>query len=152
MEYKPFHEFYPKIAKKETRVIVVNKSTKSSPFSLPPGQYLFLEYYCTALDNCKRVFLIVVYEGEVESLCGRILATIGFGWENIEYYENDWKSMIEDGLITADQMKGPALEVGQYQSEYAGALLKIAKKSLLTDDKYLERLENHSKMVDQKLQ
>ena len=49
-------------------------------------------------------------------------------------------------------MKGPTLEVGRYQSKYASTLLKFAKKYLLTDDKYLERLEKHSKMVDQKLQ
>ncbi|MFV2016809.1 MAG: hypothetical protein ACC656_15360, partial [Candidatus Heimdallarchaeota archaeon] len=141
-----------KIAKKETRAITINKTTKSSPLSIPPGEYLFLESYCTALDNCKRVFLNVIYKGEVESLRGKILTTIGYGWENVEYYEKDWKSIIEDGLITAEQMKGPTLEVGQYQSKYASTLLKFAKKYLLTDDKYLERLEKHSKMVDQKLQ
>ena len=73
MEYKFFHEFYPKIAKKETRAIIINKTTKSSPLSIPPGEYLFLESYCTALDNCKRVFLNVIYEGEVESLRGKSL-------------------------------------------------------------------------------
>ena len=151
MDYKPFHEFYPEIAEKETRAIIINKPTKNSPLSLPPGEYLFLESYCTALDNCKRVFLNVIYEGDDESLHAKILATIGYGWEKIEYYEKDWKSMIEDGLVTAAQMKGPTLEVGQYQSKYATTLLKIAKKYLIADDKYLDKLAKHSKMVDQKL-
>lgn len=150
MEYHPFIEYFPNIGRKETRKLVLKKALKTDP-SLPAGEYVFVESYCTALDDCRRVFLNVKYQGDFTSLNGKMLAVIGFGWEDLEYYRKDWATLIEDGLVTAKEMKGPNLERGQPQSRYAKVLRTIIEKYVVSDQEYVDRLARHSSMMNEKL-
>ena len=43
-------------------------------------------------------------------------------------------------------MKGPILELGGQQSEYAKELLKLFKEVILEDSTYVERLKRHYEM------
>lgn len=134
MEYAPFHEQFPEIAKQETRSLTVTRDT-----DIPAGTYLLLELYCTDPEcDCRRVFLNVVSAEESESL-----AFIAYGWEDREYYE-DWFGIDMPEWI--DDLKGPALNAASPQSEYAPGLLKIVEEQMLTDDAYIERLQNHYHM------
>lgn len=134
MDYAPFHEQFPKIAEQETRSLTVTRDTE-----VPAGTYLLLELYCTEPDcDCRRVFLDVVSAKENESL-----AVIAYGWEDQEYYE-DWFGMDMPQFI--DELPGPALNTASPQSEYAPVLLKTIEKQVLTDDAYIEHLQNHYQM------
>lgn len=131
MDYAPLQEQLPTIAKQETRSLTVTRDTE-----IPVGTYLLIELYCTDPDcDCRRVFLNVISAEENESL-----AVIAYGWEDRDYYE-DWFGMDMPQLI--DELKGPALNAASPQSEYAPALLKTIEKQILTDDAYVERLQNH---------
>lgn len=131
MDYAPLQEQLPTIAKQETRSLTVTRDTE-----IPAGTYLLIELYCTDPDcDCRRVFLNVISAEENESL-----AVIAYGWEDRDYYEN-WFGMDMPQLI--DELKGPALNAASPQSEYAPALLKTIEKQILTDDAYVERLQNH---------
>lgn len=44
-----------------------------------------------------------------------------------------------------DELKGPALNIGSLQSEYAPALLEEVE-SVLEDDDYAERIKRHYRM------
>jgi hypothetical protein len=134
MDYAPFHEQFPTIAKQETRSLTVTRETK-----VPAGTYLLMELYCTEPDcDCRRVFLDVVSREEHESL-----AVIAYGWEDRDYYE-DWFGMDMPQFI--DELKGPALNTASPQSEYAPILLKTIEEQVLTDDAYIERIQNHYQM------
>lgn len=134
MDYAPFHEQFPNVAERETRSLTVTRDTE-----VPAGTYLLMELYCTEPDcDCRRVFLNVISAEENESL-----AVIAYGWEDREYYE-DWFGMDMPQVI--DELKGPALNTASPQSEYAPVLLKTIEEQVLTDDAYIERLQNHYQM------
>lgn len=134
MDYAPFHEQFPNVAEQETRSLTVTRDTE-----VPAGTYLLMELYCTEPDcDCRRVFLNVISAEENESL-----AVIAYGWEDQEYYE-DWFGMDMPQVI--DELKGPALNTASPQSEYAPVLLKTIEEQVLTDDAYIERLQNHYQM------
>jgi len=58
MPYAPFHKWYPKIAKQETRCVTI---LPGSPWNLPPAHYSLLEMYCDEPGcDCRRVFLAVL--------------------------------------------------------------------------------------------
>ena len=128
---KELHAVLPKIAEKETRGIIILGENEE----LPKGKYILLESYCTDSGcDCRRVFINVLH-GE------KILATIGYGWENVGFYEQ-WLG-IKD---MAQEMKGPILELTGQQTEYSEALLKLFKKVILPDKIFVERLKNHYAM------
>ncbi|HLD05383.1 MAG TPA: hypothetical protein VJG90_06705 [Candidatus Nanoarchaeia archaeon] len=131
MEMEPFYVRFPKLAEKETRrVIITNEKS-----GLPLGEYGFMESYCNdPTCDCRRVFINVGYED-------KILATIGYGWESLEFYEK-WMG---DAQL-APEVKGPVLELGGFQSEYAESLLELFKKVMLKDKVFIERLNKHYKM------
>lgn len=110
---------------------------------IPPGIYALLESYCDDPEcDCRRVFLNVVNKETNE-----ILATIGYGWEDLEFYE-EWfgdKSMKE--LIQG--LKGPVLEVGGLQSEYAKCLLEHFKKYALNKES-IEIWKKHYRLFKEK--
>jgi hypothetical protein len=123
----PFHACFPDVAEAETRTIyAMNVDT------VPRGQYGFIEFYCEELDcDCRRI-LFQVFEADR----GKIVATIGWGWESAEFYD---KSGHDDG----EESKGPFLEPFGEQSEHAEAILQLCKDQLLTDQEYVERLKKH---------
>lgn len=81
MDYGPFFEEFPEVAKEETRHInVLNEDGK-----LPKGRYLLIELFCTDPEcDCRRVFLNVRHV-EREQL----MAVIAYGWEDQQYYR-EW--------------------------------------------------------------
>lgn len=116
----PFHELFPDQAWKECRVITVLQ-----PGDLPVGEYAWIESYC--LDpscDCRRVMLSVLPRFGKE-----LLAYISFGFDR----------MAKDA--------GPYLDPLNPQSEYAPALLELARTVLLTDPAYVARLESHYRQV-----
>jgi hypothetical protein len=144
MDYGPFYEEFPEVAKEETRQInVLDQGGK-----LPKGRYLLIELFCTDPEcDCRRVFLSVRH---VES--EQLMAVIAYGWEDRQYYR-EWfagdipenESLLEERPSMLNELKGPALNTGSPQSELAPALLKEVE-SVLEDDDYVERIERHYQM------
>jgi hypothetical protein len=144
MDYGPFFEEFPEVAKEETRQItVLNEGGK-----LPKGRYLLIELFCTDPGcDCRRVFLNVRH---VES--EQLMAVIAYGWEDRQYYR-EWfgegvpgnESLLEERPSMLDELKGPALNTGSPQSEFAPALLEEVE-SVLEDDDYVERIKRHYRM------
>lgn len=135
----PFHELCPDVAQRETRCITV----LDDDGPVPKGEYLLLESYCNKPGcDCRRVFINVV-RADREG----ILATIGYGWEDVGFYRK-WMgpSGFED---VADRMAGARLEPVQRQSDLAPALFDLMVETALSDRGYVERLKRHYAMFKQ---
>ncbi len=131
MMMEPFDLRFEDIAKKETRCIILPEDSK---YKLPRGEYFFVESYCNDPDcDCRRVFLNVVHNND-------IIATIGFGWESLEYYR-EWMDKEH-----AKDLKGPVLQTEGTNTKYAKEALNLIKDILLDDDIYIKRLKNHYEM------
>ena len=133
MFYQAFHDKFPAIAEKETRCISITNEEDG----LPKGEYFLLDSYCNDPKcDCRRVFINVLYKD-------KILATIGYGWESLEFYEN-WMGE------PAPDMKGPILELTGPHTEYSETILKLFKEVVLKDSAYIERIKTHYKMFKKK--
>ncbi|MFB6298286.1 MAG: hypothetical protein ABEH56_07175 [Salinirussus sp.] len=144
MDYGPFLEEFPEVAKEETRQITV----LNEDGNLPRGRYLLIELFCTDPEcDCRRVFLNVRHVERAQ-----LLAVIAYGWEDRQYYR-EWfaegipanESVLEEKPAMLDELKGPALNTGSPQSKYAPALLEEVE-SVLEDDDYVDRIERHYRM------
>lgn len=134
-EFQYFHTLCPKEAKTETRCII----NLNNPL-FPKGKYFLLESYCNDKNcECRKVMISIVSKD-------RIFATIGFGWENLKFYEK-W---IKDKEIAA-KMKGISLELGGMQSEYAKVLLDVLSQDMKRDVAYVNRLKRHYKLFKKRL-
>lgn len=130
MYYEPFYSRFPDIAARETRTITVFDVP-----GLPPGDYTFTEAYCNEPGcDCRRVFFNVI---QIET--NRVVATIAYGWESIEYYVM-WLGMDDPAAISS--LTGPVLNPSSPQSELAYALL-AQMPLLLSDPQYVARLKRH---------
>jgi len=138
MMMEAFHNKFPEIAEKETRCIIITNKQGG----LPNGEYFLVESYCNdAKCDCRRVFINFLHEDQ-------ILATIGYGWETLEFYK---KWMGEPDM--AVDMKGPILELTGPHTKHSETLLKLFETVILKDSKYIERLKRHYeifKMMNQK--
>jgi len=118
----PFHHLFPDIGLKETR-----KITTFGDFGLPADEYALLEYYCPDPEcNCRRVMLNVVGRRQQAD---HFLASISYGFDR------------------EDEFAGPFLDPLNPQSEYAGILLDLVERYVLSDPDYVARLEAHYRMV-----
>ncbi|MHB1439734.1 MAG: hypothetical protein ACYCSO_03290 [Cuniculiplasma sp.] len=140
----PFYDRCPKTAEKETRIISL---FDEKTYGLRKGDYIFLESYCRRklVDcDCRRVFLNVFYEG-------KFLATIGYGWEAVEFYKK-WMgtSPFEYDSEFFEDMKGPTLEPTGYNSVQSEQILKLFERLLLPDMDYIERLKKHYNLFKSK--
>ena len=134
MMYVPFYEYFPEIAEKETRAIIVFDDPK-----LPVGDYGLVESYCNEPGcDCRRVFLNVA-----SSKANQIVAVIAYGWENEKYYA-EWMGDNDPKIIK--ELKGPSLNLSSPQSKLAPVLLEKVKEVVLKDKNYVERLKRHYKM------
>ena len=107
---------------------------------IPNGEYIFLDSYCNEPDcDCRRVMINVVSSKAPRD----ILATINYGWEDIEFYKEFLHGDEED----AEQAAGAALDPLNFQSDLAPAFLKIFKETLTRG--YIETLKEHYKMFKQ---
>ncbi len=134
-DFQSFHTLCPKEANTETRSII----NFNNP-NFPKGQYFFLESYCNDKNcDCRKVMINIASKNEV-------FATIGFGWEDLKFYEK-WMG---DKKLAAT-IKGPSLELGGMQSKYARAFLNLIKEDLLRDSAYVDRLKKHYKLFKKRL-
>lgn len=140
MPYVPFYEYFPEIAKNQTRVITVLEEMYKN---LPEGEYAFTEMYCNEKGcDCRRVFFYVIYERK------HVVAVIAYGWESPEFYAR-W--MGDDSPEVIEELKGPSLNSASTQSEYADAVLKLLKEVILPDERYIERIKKHYRMFRSKI-
>lgn len=118
----PFHVVEPELAFEEMRVmhLLVEQD------GLPVGEYGLVEHYCPDPDcDCRRVMLTVVREDRPH----RSLASINYAFDR------------------DDEMPGPFIDRMNRQSKHAETLLELVKRAVLTDQRYLARLERHYAMV-----
>jgi hypothetical protein len=129
MAMVPFYTLFRDLALQEMRTLTIQGDTE-----LPDGEYGFLELYCDDVDcDCQRVIVQVISRGT-----GReIWATIAYGWQSVEFYEERVGS-----TVLALQCQGPSLDPINIQSEYAPALLRWFEVAL-RDPPYVERLKRH---------
>jgi hypothetical protein len=128
----PFHSRFLDIAARETRSIHV-----LAPGSgLPMGEYSLMEWFCDDPDcDCRRVLVQVVPAGHPE----RVLATINYGWEPVEFYTR-W---MHGDKQAGREIAGGNLDPLHPKSEYAEKLLEIFRDIVATDPEYVERLARH---------
>lgn len=139
MSYEPFYEKFRELAFNETRSV----TTRSSP-GLPDDDFGFLEAYCNDENcDCRRVMFNVASKKRKE-----IVAVIAYGWESEAFYAR-WYRRNDPDIIR--EMQGPILNLGSKQSELAPALLRLARKTLLIDPAYLERLKRHYQIFKEKV-
>ena len=133
MPMTPFVERFPEVGPRETRSVTVPQGK-----DLPPGEYGFLELYCDEPGcDCRRVMIDVL---RPETGWSKIWATIGYGWESVDYYER-WSRAGSDPV----EMKGPYLDTLNPQTEYSPALLDLFRFLIRSPD-YVERFKRHYRM------
>ena len=131
MDFMPFYTRYAELAGEETRTITIIKTDGG----IPPGEYGFIEYYCTDKTcDCHKAMLNVIKSSPPHE----VLATIGYGWESTAFYT---KWMHGDEKL-GRMMTGAYLEITCTQSQYSQKFLELFKTEVL-DDEYAERLERH---------
>ena len=93
---------------------------------VPAGNYGLVEHYCPDPDcDCRRVMLTVVEEDHPT----RSLASINYAFDR------------------DDLLPGPFIDRMNEQSRYAEGLLKLVKDAVLSDRRYVARLERHYALV-----
>jgi hypothetical protein len=141
MPFTLFYEYFPEIAERETRSIII---TPHSKLKLPAGEYAFLEMFCDEPGcDCRRVFISVL-----ASFSKELQAVIAWGWEDLAFYSNWMKSK---ELEQAEYLKGPSLNIGSPITNLSNALLELAQQVLLKDEDYVQRIQRHYKMFRDKI-
>jgi hypothetical protein len=141
MPYTMFYQYFPNIAKTETRNITI---FDESDFKLPAGNYAFLEMFCNEPEcDCRRVFLCVMSDRGKN-----IEAVFTYGWESPKFYAK-WMKDNDPHIIS--ELKGPALNLGSPQSDLAPALLDLVRNVLLRDKEYIDRIKRHYSMFRSKI-
>jgi len=142
MPFAPFHEMFPYIAERQTRVITV---LPESNLRLPPGNYVFLEMFCDEPRcDCRRVFFSVVTSHRKAAE-----AVVAWGWEEPAFYAQ-WMKSDEPRLIAG--LVGPILNPGSPQSRLAPGILYLVKKVLITDPAYVKRLKRHYRLFRDRIE
>ena len=135
MPFVPFQDFYPDLAKREVRTLILPEGDEE----LPADTYVFFEMYCDEPGcDCRRVFFTVTSERHRKRL-----AVVSYGWESLNFYAR-W---MHGAPVDPSLLKGPILDPGSPQSKYASALLSLTEHVLLADPAYIERLQRHYQMV-----
>jgi hypothetical protein len=118
----PFFQVDRDLAAREMRTVTLFEARGG----LPAGSYGLIESYCPDPDcDCRRVMLNVVEEKRPK----HYLASISYGFDRDA----------EDA--------GPYLDRLNEQSRHAGALLRLVKDVVLSDGRYVARLERHYELV-----
>jgi len=136
MPYAPFYIYFPDVAEKETRGIIILEGSK---WKLPPATYSLLEMYCDEPDcDCRRVFFSVF-----SSLTKNIEAVVAYGWESPEFYA-EWFGDDKPEIIK--ELKGPILNLASPQSKIAPEILDLIKEAALTDENFIQRIKSHYRL------
>jgi hypothetical protein len=126
----PFMERFPEVGARETRSVTVPPRQ-----DLPEGEYGFVELYCDEPGcDCRRVMIDVL---RPETGWSKIWATIGYGWESLDFYRN-WGGSASDPI----EMKGPYLDPLNPQTPYSPSLLNLFRFLIQSPD-YVARLRRH---------
>jgi len=129
MFYERFVARFPDIGFAETRTALVMERG-----DLPAGNYGFMEMFCTDLAcDCRRAIIQVIEE----KAPGKVLATVNYGWETLEYYRRWFHN--QEG---AAELVGVSLEPLGKQGPHAAALLRLFEH-LLADRSYANRIRRH---------
>ena len=138
MPYQLFHEHFPDLAERETRIIELSDS---HPFNgVPPGEYGLLEAFCNEKDcDCRRVMWMVSSVREKLTV-----AVVACGWRSARLYKN-WFGTGDPVIVQkiVEEMRGPILNMASSQSPYAPAILDMLTKFILTDKTYMARVKRH---------
>lgn len=141
MPYVMFYQYFPEIAKMETRGI---KISDTSGTNLPAGDYGFLEMFCDEPGcDCRCVLFSVVSDSTKD-----VEAVITYGWEDRQFYA-DW--LKDDDPDAIKELQGPALNTSSPQSRLAPALLGVAHEVLFQDEDYIDRIKRHYRMFRDKI-
>lgn len=136
MKYIPFYEYFPEVAEKETRTLIIPPNARAS---IPPGNYTYLELFCGTKDcDCRRVFFYVVTQDQEDPV-----AVIAYGWMNTQFYRQ-WMGDDDPAIIRT--LKGPVLNLTSPQSDIATPILEMTKAILLKDRAYIDRVKRHYRM------
>lgn len=140
MPYASFHYYFPEIAEKETRTMTIIRDDDV----IPKSSYGLVELYCNDPDcDCRRVFFDIYDWGR-----GKSMAIIAYGWESAEFYRK-WLRSDDPEIIR--ELKGPSLNIGSPQSEFAPAFLNLIRSAVLNDPLYIARLKRHYQMFKEKV-
>lgn len=130
--FVPFYTYFPEIADKETKIVQILKSGVDIP---PVGAYAIVESFCDdGKCDCRKVVLNVIAINQP----GKILATIGFGWESISFYIA-WASGDRE---LAKQMVDTYLEPLCIQSKYSEYFCNIVT-DIVKDESFKSRILRH---------
>jgi len=133
MPMTPFLQRFPELGTRETRTLKV-----SGRAELPDGEYGFVELYCNEPHcDCRRVMIAVLRP----DTGGKFWATINYGWESLEFYQQWAKAPASD----RDDWQGPFLDPLGAQTKYAPVLLELFRW-ILQSPGYLPRLKRHYQM------
>lgn len=128
--FLPLFAIAPELDEQEIKTVTLTEKK----YGLIPGTYRLVENFCADRRcDCRKVMI------NLANNKNKIIATIGFGWENVKYYE----SWVEDKEL-ARQMAGAYLEAGGIQTEHSQGCLRLVKK-ILKDPHYLNCLRRHYK-------
>lgn len=140
MEFVPFSEYFPNIARKETYTWIVPDDSKG----IPKGEYLFTEHYCSdKYCDCRKVRLKVVSGHEQSS----ILATINYGWRPLPYFQK----RTYGNKNTAAKIRGIYLEPINIQSKHGPLILEQLKTLLANNQLFFDRINRHYHLFKERL-
>jgi len=130
--FVPFYTYFPEIVDKETKVVQILRSGINTP---PVGEYAIVESFCDDRKcDCRKAMLNVIAINQP----GKILATIGFGWESISFYAA-WAGGDQE---LAKQMVGTYLEPLCIQSKYSEYFCNIIA-DMVKDESFKSRILRH---------
>ncbi len=122
---RAFAEAFPDLGQKECRVIVLPEAAED----IPADRYALIEMYCDEQNcDCGRVSLNVASETTHESLC-----VISFGFDR------------------DDEFRGPFLDPLYERVEFSSSLLDMVNQLVLSDSKYVARLERLYRLFKEKV-
>jgi hypothetical protein len=128
----PFDHLCPELAAQEMLMLHVVEAG----LPLPVGDYGFIEFYCEERDcDCRRVIFRVVSLQHPK----RILATINYGWESVQFYTRWMHGDAEAGREISDAVLDPL----NPNSELADALLEAFRELLKLRPQVPEQLKSH---------
>jgi len=135
----PFASHCPDIAAGETLGLIMRPD---SPI-LPGGRFVFLEHYCGNPNcDCRRVRLEVCSPDAP----GKVLATIVWGWEFVEYYAQ-WTLDLE----SAEWIVAGYLDPDGAQSDYAEAFADFVRHAVVHRDDWDATFARHYGMFKDRL-
>jgi len=134
LPYSAFHDYFPKIAEKETRTLSV---FKNNVWGLPAADYSLIEMFCDEPGcDCRRIMFYVI-SSESQDL----VAVIAYGWESEKYYRKWYGQKLNSKMM--QELKGPVLNQMSLQSKIAPKILKMVIEIILQDTEYIERVKRH---------